>query len=116
MSYLQQLSLVFVLVFIIRPTTGLIWRKTFLRWVRSQGKAHTHPALPKIPLAPLAFPLLGAPQVPGNKPNPTKEDKACGDGLLRPEEITSAEGYPARSVPRSNTPGRSATQQLEPDT
>ena len=28
---------------------------------------HTHPALLKIPSAPSAFPLLGAPQAPGNK-------------------------------------------------
>ena len=40
------------LVFIICPTTGRIWHKAILRWVRSQGKAHTRPALPKIP-----FPL-----------------------------------------------------------
>ena len=43
------------LVFIIHPTTGRIWHNAVVRWVRSQGKVHTHPALPKILSAPLAM-------------------------------------------------------------
>ena len=44
-----------------------------------RAEAHTRPALPKVPSAPLAFSLLGAPQAPGNKPDPLKEVKALGD-------------------------------------
>ena len=36
-----------------------------------RAEADKRPALPKIPSAPSAFPLLGAPQAPGNKPNPS---------------------------------------------
>ena len=47
----------------------------------------------KIPSAPSAFPLLGAPQVQGNKPS--EEGKAWGNGPLRPKELSSAEPHPA---------------------
>ena len=43
-----------------------------------RAKAHTRPALPKIPSASSAFPLLGVPQAPGNKPNPHKGVKSWG--------------------------------------
>ena len=62
----------------------------------------TCPARPKIPMAPSAFPFLGAHQAPGNKPNPPKGVKAWGDGLLRPEDLSSAEPHPAEP-PRGTT-------------
>ena len=83
------------LVFIIHPTTGQMWHNAFLRWVGSQVKAHTFPALPKIPSAPSVFLLLRAHRAPGNKPNPLKGVKAWGDAHLRPEELSSAEAHPA---------------------
>ena len=67
-----------------------------------------------MPTAPLAFPLLGAPQAPGDEPNLTEGSKSLGE---RPPE---AEGnYPAaktlsaRFVPAASTTGRNATQLLE---
>ena len=76
--------------------------------------AYTRPALPKKPSAPSAFPLIWVPQ--DHAITPPKRVKASGDGPLRPEEISSAEAHPTRSVPRSNTTSRDATQQLESDT
>ena len=50
----------------------------------------------KIPMAPSAFFLLGAPQVPGNKPNPPMEVKAWGDASLRPKETTCRQATPGQ--------------------
>ena len=62
--------------------------------------AHTRPALPKIPSAPLAFPLLGAPQALGKKPTPPhKGVKAWGNTPQRPEEMLSQQAS-TRPVPR----------------
>ena len=55
--------------------------------------AHTHLAMPKIPSAPSVFPLLGAPQAPGNKPTHHKGGKSQGDGPMRPEEMVSQQTY-----------------------
>ena len=60
-------------------------------------QAHTRPAWPKIPSAPSAFPLLGAPQVLGNKPNAPEGGKSLGRG--RPPE---AEGN--LQLPRHTRP------------
>ena len=50
----------------------------------------------KIPTAPSAFPLLGAPQAPGNKPNPPEGGKSLGDGPLRPKKTTSRQATPGQ--------------------
>ena len=71
--------------------TGRIWHKAFLRWVRSQNKAHMRSALLITP---------SAPQATGNKP--PEEGKARGDGPLRPEDHSSAEPHPAEP-PRVKT-------------
>ena len=47
--------------------------KPFLGGSGLGAVAQTHPAVPKMPRAPSAFPLKSAPKVPGNKPNPSKE-------------------------------------------
>ena len=86
---------------------GLFW------WVWRRAGAHTRPAWLKIPSAPSAFPLLWAPQVLGNKPNPPKGVKAWGDGSLRPEEIFSCLDTLGQIRAATSTAGRSATQQLE---
>ena len=49
-------------------------------------------ARPKIPSAPSAFPLLGAPQAPGKNLSP-KGVKAWWDGPLRPKEISSTAAH-----------------------
>ena len=56
---------------------------------RSWRRAGTH-KWPKIPTASTAFPLLGAPQASGNKPNPLPRKGKKPEGCpLRPEEISS---------------------------
>ena len=72
-----------------------MWHKAVSRWVRSLGKAHTRPALPKIPSGPAAFPLLGALQAPGDKPTPPPNwVKAWENSPLRPDELSIAEAQP----------------------
>ena len=76
--------------------------------------AHTRPAFPKMPTAPSAFPLLGAPQAPGDEPNPPEGGKSLGE---RPPETEgnypAAKTHSARFVPAASTASQNATQQLE---
>ena len=46
------------LLFIIRPTTGRIWHKGFLRWVQSQGKSPHTPGIAKNTYVPVGIPLI----------------------------------------------------------
>ena len=39
-----------------------------------------------MPSAPSAFPLLGVPQAPWDKPNPPEGGKSLGEGPLRPKD------------------------------
>ena len=50
--------------------------RPFLGGSRRRAGAHTHPAFPKMPTAPSAFPLVGAPQAPGDDPPASKGVKA----------------------------------------
>ena len=75
--------------------------------------AHTRPAFPKIPSAPSAFPLLGAPQAPGDQPNPPEGGKSLGEGPLRPEEISRCRDTLGWIRAAVNTADRSATRQLK---
>ena len=73
--------------------------------------AHTHPAWPKIPTAPSAFPLLG---VPGNIPTtPLKGIKAGGDGLLRLEEISSCRDTLGQICATASTAGLTSAVLLQ---
>ena len=66
-----------------------------------------------MPTAPSAFPLLGAPQAPGDEPNPTKGSKSLGG---RPPEAKGIPQAPRHTRPDpclDNTAGQSATQHLE---
>ena len=76
------------LIFDERPTNRTSMAQGLLRWVRRLAEAHSHPATPKMPRAPLAFPWIGASQAVGNKPNPSKEGKSPGGRPLRHEELT----------------------------
>ena len=57
---------------------GHVWHKALFGWDRAQGRAPHAWSLSKIPSAPSAFPLLGAPQAPGNEPNPPEGGKSLG--------------------------------------
>ena len=54
----------------------------------ARAVAHTRPAFPKMPTAPTAFPLLGAPQAPGDEPNTPEGGKRLGKAPLKPKEIS----------------------------
>ena len=56
--------------------------RPFLKEFRRRIGAQTRSAAPKMPRATSAFPLIGAPQVPGNKPSASKRVRALRDGPL----------------------------------
>ena len=89
-------------VFVDHPTLrASVAQGLFLGGTRRRAVAHMRPEFPKMPMAPSAFPLLGAPQAPGDEPNPPRKGvKAWGEGPLRPKEnIPLTEPHPAGSVP-----------------
>ena len=61
------------------PPYGQVWHKAFfLGGTGRRAVAHTRPEFPKMPTAPSAFPLLGAPQAPGDKPNLPEGSESLG--------------------------------------
>ena len=103
------------MVFDARPTLRACMAQS-LFWVGTgrRAVAHTARSLPKMPTAPSAFPLLGAPQAPGNEPNPPRKGiKAWGEGPLRPKEISRYRDTLGQIRAADNTAGRSATRHLE---
>ena len=68
-----------------------------------RAAAHTRPEFPKMPTVPSAFPLLGAPQAPGDEPNLPEGSEILGG---RPPEAEGtppgAETHSARSAPRQH--------------
>ena len=109
---LSLLILIYFLVLVARPTEGASVAQDLFDGSMRRAKAHTRLAWPKIPSAPSALPLLGAPQAPGNKPNP-KGVKSFGDGPLRPEDISSCRDILGQVHAAASTAGRSTTQQGE---
>ena len=84
--------------------TGKCGTRPFLGGSRRRAGAHTRPALPKMPTAPSAFPLLGSPQAPGNElPEGGKSLKGrpppCGWW-----KYPGTETHSARSVPQITRP------------
>ena len=66
-----------------------------------------------MPTVPSAFPLLGAPQAPGDEPNLPKGSESLGG---RPPEAVGNPQAPRHTLPEprpDNTAGQSATQHLE---
>ena len=53
------------------PPTHEYGTRPFLRWARSQGRSPHASGKAKNTFDPVGIPLFGAPQAPGNKPNPT---------------------------------------------
>ena len=84
------------------PQTHEYGTRPFLRWARSQGRSPHASGKAINTFGPVGIPPFGAPQAPGNKPNPTEGGISLGDGPLRPEEISSAEAHPAEP-PRGKT-------------
>ena len=74
---------------------------------------HTRPAFPEMSTAPSAFPLLGAPQAPGDEPNTPKEVKAWRKGPMRPKEISRYRDTLGQTRTADYTAGWSATRHLE---
>ena len=97
------------------PPYGQVWHKAFfLGGTGRRAVAHTRPEFPKMPTAPSAFPLLGAPQAPGDKPNLPEGSKSLGG--RPPEAVGNTPQAPrhTRPDPRlDNTAGQSATRHLK---
>ena len=73
--------------------------RPFFRWVHRRADAHTRPALPKIPSAPLGILLIrGASGAWQKNPTPHKRVKAWVDGPLIPEEISCVKATPNRAA------------------
>ena len=104
-----------VRVFVDRPTLrASMAQGLFLGGTGRRAVAHTRPEFPKMPTAPSAFPLLGAPQAPGDKPNLPEGSKSLGG--RPPEAVGNTPQAPrhTRPDPRpDSTAGQSATQHLE---
>ena len=101
-------------VFVDRPTLrASMAQGLFLGGTGRRAVAHTRPEFPKMPTAPSAFPLLGAPQAPGDKPNLPEGSKSLGG---RPPEAVGNPQAPRHTPPElrpDNTAGQSTTQHLE---
>ena len=101
-------------VYIDRPTLrASMAQGLFLGGTGRRAVAHTRPEFPKMPTAPSAFPLLGAPQAPGNKPNLPEGSKSLG---RRPPEAVGNPQAPGHTLPEprpDNTASQCATQHLE---
>ena len=78
-----------------------------------RDRAHMGPAWLKIPMTPLAFPLLGRLRYQAINPTPPKRVKAWGDRPLRPEEISSCRDTLGQNHTVASMASRSATQQME---
>ena len=102
-------------VFVVRPTLrASMAQGLFLGGTGRRAVAHTRPEFPKMPTAPSAFPLLGAPQAPGDKPNLPEGSKSLGG--RPPEAVGNTPQAPrhTRPDPRLDaTAGQSATQHLK---
>ena len=92
--------------------TGKCGTRPFLGGSGHRAVAYTRLSSPKMPTAPSAFPLLGAPQAPGDEP-PPEGGKSLGEGTLRPKEISRYQDTLGQIRAADNTAGWSATQQLE---
>ena len=90
-------------VFVDRPTLrASMAQGLFLGRTGRRAIAHTRPEFPKMPTVPSAFPLLGAPQAPGDKPNLPEGSKSLGG---RPPEAVGksspgTETHSARTASR----------------
>ena len=104
-----------VKVFVGHPTLrASMAQGLFLGETGRRAVVHTRPEFPKMPTAPSAFPLLGAPQAPGDKPNLPEGSKSLGG--RPPEAVGNTPQAPrhTRPDPRLDaTAGQSATQHLK---
>ena len=104
-----------VKVFVGRPTLrASMAQGLFLGGTGRRAVAHTRPEFPKMPTAPSAFPLLGVPQAPGDKPSLPEGSKSLGG--RPPEAVGNTPQAPrhTRPDPRlDTTAGQSATQHLK---
>ena len=62
-----------VAVFILRPTNVQIWHKAVFKVGPVAGPKPNAIGSSKNASDPVGIPLFGAPQAPGNKPNPSEE-------------------------------------------
>ena len=75
------------------PPTHEYGTRPFLRWARSQGRSPHASGKVKNTFSPVGIPLFGAPQAPGNKPNPTKRGYICYQTLDWPIYISTISSH-----------------------
>ena len=84
-------------IFVGRPTLrASMAQGLFFGGTGRRAVAHTRPEFPKMPTAPSAFPLLGAPQAPGDKPNLPEGSKSLGG--RPPEAVGKSPGTETHSA------------------
>ena len=94
------------------PPTLEYGTRPFLRWIRSQGRSPHTSGKAKNTFGPVGIPLFGAPQAPGNKPNPPEGGKSLGGWPPEAEGNLQCWGTPGRTAQRlDGLPN--ATQELE---
>ena len=86
----------------------------FLGGTGRRAVAHTRPEFPKMSTAPLAFPLLGAPQTPGDEPNLPEGSESLGG---RPPEAegkyTIHQATPGRIRASASTADRNESREVD---
>ena len=84
----------------------------FLRWARSQGRSPHASGKAKNTFGPVGIPLFGAPQAPGNKPNPSEGGISLGGWPPEAGGNLQYRGTPGRTAQRLDGL-LNATQELE---
>ena len=82
------------------PPTHEYGTRPFLRWARSQGRSPHASGKAKDTFGPVGIPLFGAPQVPGNKPNPPEGGISLGGWPPEAGENLQCRGTPGRTAQR----------------
>ena len=101
-------------VFILRPTNVRIWHKAVFKVGPVAGPKPNTRGSSKNASDPVGIPLFGAPQAPGDKPNPSEEGLSLGgrppeargdvsSGGTHPNRLCSSQPQPVESAPPQDT-------------
>ena len=82
------------------PPTHEYGTRPFLRWARSQGRSPHASGKAKNTFGPVGIPLFGAPQAPGNKPNPPEGGISLGGWPPEAGGTLQCRGTSGRTVQR----------------
>ena len=110
----QGLPLYTLCIYPCVPTTHEYGTRPFLRWARSQGRNPHASGKAKNTFGPVGIPLFGAPQAPGNKPNPTPR-RGYKPGGMAPwgRRKSPVPRHTRQNRPEVRRPTECKTQELE---